>query len=49
MNKMTQKDMVSDYLKKCGYIETSVVIIKEKQLVDIYGNSSKKGNMWYGY
>ena len=43
MNKMTQKDMVSDYLKKCGYIETSVVIIKEKQLVDIYGNSSKKG------
>lgn len=45
MNKMTQKDRVSDYLKKCGYIETSVVIIKEKQLVDIYGNSSKKGNM----
>lgn len=23
MNKMTQKDRVSDYLKKCGYIETS--------------------------
>ena len=24
MNKMTQKGKVSDYLKKCGYIETSI-------------------------
>ena len=38
---MTQKDMVSDYLKKCGYIETSVVIIKEKQLVDMSENLYK--------